>query len=97
MIIDNFHFVGLSLAPAEADPPLVVDLDTVLAIALAAKLLEAISWREPQVIQCFGGIKHAQLSQGRSLQVERPPSDGLPIEQALTITVEKAPNQREAS
>jgi hypothetical protein len=87
MIVDDFDIVGLSLAPAEADSPLVTDSDTVLASAGAAKLLQAISRRQTQVVQRFGGVKHAKLTESNTLQVKRPPADGLPVEQALGFTV----------
>ena len=42
MIIDDFYVVRIPALPTEADPPLVIDSNAVLALAVAAEFLEAI-------------------------------------------------------
>ena len=42
MIVDDFDLVALPFAPDEADAPLVVDPDAVLACALSSQSLQAI-------------------------------------------------------
>ena len=44
VIIDDFDIVSVVVAPYEADPPLRVDPDAVLAGAITAQGLEAIAW-----------------------------------------------------
>jgi len=51
MIVNDFHVVSISVLPAKADPPLIVDPDAVLAVAV--KLLQPVS-REGQIAQACG-------------------------------------------
>ena len=69
MVIDEFHVEGIAVAPPKAHPPLVVHPDAVLARAFARKLLEAITWRHPQVIEGFGRVHDNELPQSCALQV----------------------------
>jgi hypothetical protein len=42
VIIDKFNVNGMPVTPPEADPPLLVDPDAVLALSLALQSLELI-------------------------------------------------------
>jgi hypothetical protein len=53
MIVNDFHVVSISVHPMKADPPLIVDPDAVLAVPVAAKLLQSVS-RELQITQAGG-------------------------------------------
>ena len=55
-------------APGEADPPLVVDADAVLAGAVAAQLLQPVAWRHPQVVDALSGIDENKLVVGESAE-----------------------------
>jgi hypothetical protein len=50
MVVDNLHVVGVTLFPAEADPPLVVDTDAVLTATIAVKLFQFVP-RESEIAQ----------------------------------------------
>ncbi len=43
MVVDDFDLVRMSIPPNEANPPLVVNPDAVLAFAIANEPFEAIS------------------------------------------------------
>jgi hypothetical protein len=61
MIVVYFHLPGSSVAPDEADSPLIVDANAVLSTAVSGKGLQAIAWRDPQVVQSFRVVQHHQL------------------------------------
>jgi len=46
MIVRYLDVVGVAVAPAEADSPLIVDPDAVLTGAIATQLLQPIAWRQ---------------------------------------------------
>ncbi len=60
MVIGNFNFIGISLFPHEADPPLVVDPDAILSFSIAGKLLQPVSRRNPEILERFRRIKDNQ-------------------------------------
>jgi hypothetical protein len=49
VIIDNFNVKGMPVTPPEADPPLLVDPDAVLALSVALQSLELIRASNRQV------------------------------------------------
>jgi hypothetical protein len=59
MIIDDLHVVSICSDPAEADAPLFIDADTVLAPPIAGELLKAIGGRNPEVSEASRGIEHS--------------------------------------
>ena len=69
MIVGDFHVVGIPLPPFEADTPLVVDANAVLACTIVREFLQAICGWNPEILQRDSPIQHAQLSQGHLLYV----------------------------
>src|SRR5260370_3046674 len=57
VVIDNLDVVRISPLPTTAHPPLVVDADASMPCPAPTELLEAVPWREPQVVQ--GGRRRA--------------------------------------
>ena len=69
MIIDNLHVVGISIPPLEANTPLVVDADAVLACTIVREFLQAICGWNPEILQRDSPIQHPQFSQGHLLNI----------------------------
>ena len=44
--VDEFGILGTSISPHETDPPLVVDADAALSLAVALQLLQQIPGRD---------------------------------------------------
>jgi hypothetical protein len=78
MVIDDFDFMGSVRFPAEADAPLVIDADGVLAFPVALERFEAIAGRDGEVVEFGDGVNLGEFPQGDALDVrrERP---GLPF------------------
>jgi hypothetical protein len=51
MVINDLHVVDISLSPGEANPPLVIDPDTMLFLAVAFQSLKPVAWRDLQVLE----------------------------------------------
>ena len=71
MVVDNFDELGIAPCPDEADPPLVIDANAVLAVAVTSKALKMVVRRDAEVGQCLGVVEHAQLPPGHLLDVAR--------------------------
>ena len=69
MVIHDLDILCVAIMPAETDSPLVVDADAVLTLPAACQFLESIAWRDSQILDCVGRIKHRQFSKGRSLHI----------------------------
>ena len=67
MIIHDLDFIRIASAPYEAEPPLIVDSDAVLAGAVALERLQAISGRNAKILQPLGRLKVEQLAPGNAL------------------------------
>lgn len=71
MIVDDFDFESIGIAPAEAKPPLIVDPDTVLRTAGTLERFEPVTRRQTQDVEAVGGIKLEEFAAGRSLNIGR--------------------------
>jgi hypothetical protein len=49
VVIHYFNVVCITIDPAEADPPLIVDANAVLPLTILVQRFQPISWRYPQV------------------------------------------------
>ena len=49
MVVDDLNIMGVAVAPAKADPPLVIDSDAVLSFSIAQQALQPIAGRSPEV------------------------------------------------
>ena len=67
MIVDDLDGMRVSVFPAEADPPLIVDSDAVLASSISGQFLQMIGWRNPEIAQRAGSIQNQQLSESDPL------------------------------
>jgi hypothetical protein len=68
MVVHDFNVRGAFIGPSEADAILIVDPDTVLPLAIAAKGLKAIAWWASEVQQLRGCVQHIELAGGYSLK-----------------------------
>ncbi len=68
MVIDYLDLIGIAVAPLEADPPLVVDANAVLACPVTRQFLQAVAWWNAKVVQGHGRLDEKQLPQRGPLE-----------------------------
>lgn len=61
MIVDNLDVESIAILPPEADAPLLVNADAVLARAVAFECLELIRWGNHKIAQIHGAVEVLQL------------------------------------
>ena len=69
--IDDFDIVRAIRLPAEADAPLVVDADGVLAFAVAFVGFQSVAWRDGEVVEFGDCVKLSEFPQGNTLDGRR--------------------------
>jgi hypothetical protein len=69
VVIGDFDIMGVSVFPAEADPPLLVDADAELAVAISLQRFEPVGRWNPQVVDVDGLADHGELDEGALLDV----------------------------
>ena len=68
VVVDDLDVEGIGGAPDEADAPLIVDADAVLADTIAPERLEPIAGRNAQVGDGFGRIEDDELPKRDALK-----------------------------
>ena len=77
----------LDVLPAEADAPLIVDANAVLAGPIAFEFLQAVAGRDAQILELLGGVHEAELAQHEALELRWEAADRLSLEQALGVPI----------
>jgi hypothetical protein len=90
MVVDDFHVVGFTLPPHEADAILIIDPDAVLALALAVQRLQPVSGRHPQIIQRHRGMQQEELLECPHFQIGGNPSASPRLPKLLRIRIPEA-------
>jgi hypothetical protein len=57
VVIRHLYIVSIASSPAKTYPPLVIDAYAVLAMSSAGEFLQAIPWRNAQIVKSLGRIK----------------------------------------
>jgi hypothetical protein len=57
MVVRYFNAISVSIFPAKADPPLIVDPDTMLPLSIALQGFEPVAGRDQEVFQTTGPVK----------------------------------------
>lgn len=61
MIVGDFYVVGVSIFPAKADAPLLVNADAVLAFAVAGQCFQLVAGRKPKIVEALCAVKLIEL------------------------------------
>ena len=89
MVIHDLHVAGVPVLPAEADTPLVIDANAVLAGAAALEGFQPVRGWNAQVSESAGVVEHTEFAAGGVLNTGREPAGGLPLPNPLCLgTVE---------
>src|SRR6476646_6021853 len=92
VIVDEFDMVRTSVLPYEADPPLPVDPDAVLASPVALQRLQPIARRNPKIVEHLGRVQLLQLPESRAQDPGVVRSDALLAPEPLRVTVPERPD-----
>jgi hypothetical protein len=95
VVIDDRNLERVAVLPAETDPPLIVDPNTVLPETIAFEFLQAIARRNAEIFERLSSIDRYELSKHRALEFSRETSDGLACEEAASIPVPEALDHNE--
>lgn len=87
MVVNDLNPFWTSFAPPEADTPLIVDSDTVLARATTAQTLEPVARRNPEIFQTARSINLTQLAQRDAHDARVKGRNRLPHKQPLSLTI----------
>jgi hypothetical protein len=69
VVVDDLDILGASIRPNEADAPLLIDSDAMLAGAIILEGFKLIAGRHSQVAQHLGIVQHSQLPQRGLLDI----------------------------
>jgi len=91
--VDEFDIFRPSFFPDEADAPLCVDSDAVLAPTIASELLQMVPRRDPQILDVVRCVDHLELPQSRSLHRPVDALDVLHMPDALGVLAPERSDQ----
>jgi hypothetical protein len=92
VVVADFDIFCILTDPAEAETPLVIDADAVLSGAIASQGFEAVTWRNPQMIETRGGVQLVELHLGGGLDIAREFFGADEIEDLLGFGIGEAPD-----
>jgi len=69
MVVNDFNFVRIAVAPDKADSVSAVNSNTVLAGAIPRQFFQAIPWRYAQVVEPRRVAHELQLAHGHPAQI----------------------------
>lgn len=90
MVIHNLDFMSIAGIPAEANPPLIVNPDAVLAGAVSSQFLQSIPWRDTKIAESLRCVQHPKLPERHTLDVRSKLPDGLTPKEPFRIPIAKA-------
>ena len=92
MIVHDRHLVRAFVGPPKDNAPLIVDSNTVLPVSTSRQGLEAVSRRDPQIIQVGGVVENHQFSLCPPLDVLGESADTPSFSDRLSVSVSIAPD-----
>ena len=87
MVVNDLNPFWTSVAPPEADTPLIIDSDTVLSCSITAQMLKPVARRNPKILQTTRGVNLPQLAQRNASDARVEGRNRLPRKQALSLTI----------
>jgi hypothetical protein len=64
VVVHNFYIKGISVLPAKANPPLIIDSDTVLSFAIAFQSFEPVTGRDLEFVKALCLVQVQELPAG---------------------------------
>jgi len=92
MVIHDLDVLCVPIAPYEADPPLVIDTNTVLAFAAAFQGFQSVRGGEAEIIQAESSINGVELHKRTLLNATRKFPSELTPEDFFRLGITKRPD-----
>jgi hypothetical protein len=92
VIVNDLDVIGVTVGPAKANSPLIIDSDAVLSPAISGEFLQTIGRRHSEFVQRGGGVYDQQLAQRYTVQVGRYPANPVSLEESFGVAIAEAPN-----
>ena len=92
MIIHDLNVEGVAVLPAKADPPLIIDVNAMLAGPTAFELLQTVARWNAEILELLGSIDEPQLAEHGPVQLGREPAHALALKETLGIPIGEALN-----
>jgi hypothetical protein len=92
VVVGELHLVRLTVAPDEADPPLVVDPDTVLALSIPTQAFQAVAGHDAQFLEAMGRVNQLKFPPGAHDDPTIDAADEPALEQSRGAAIAKAPD-----
>jgi hypothetical protein len=90
VIVNDLDVEGVRSDPAKADPPLIVDADTVLTETICGELLQTVRRRNSEVREACSGVQHDELPKCDAKEIRRELANLLSTEQPFGLGVAEA-------
>ena len=87
MVVNDLNPFWTSVAPLEADTPLIINSDTVLPCSITAQTLKPVARRNPKILQTTRGVNLTQLAQRDASDAWIEGRNRLPRKQVLSLTI----------
>jgi len=87
VVVNDLNPFWTSIAPLEADTPLIINSDTVLRRTVTAQTLEPVARRNPEVFQTTRSVNLIQLAQRDASDAWVEGRNRLPRKQPLGLTI----------
>ncbi len=73
MIVGDFHLVGIAITPLEADPPLIIDSNTVLSLPVSPECFQPVSWRGSEISKFRSRVQLPQFPPRNPFDADKAP------------------------
>lgn len=87
MIVRDLDADRVPVAPREANPPLVVDRNAPLALAVSRQRVQPVPWRDSQIREADGRVDDEELALGGALDIRREPPGDVPVPNSFGFLV----------
>jgi hypothetical protein len=87
VVVNDLNPLWTSIAPLEADTPLIINSDTVLPCSITAQMLEPIARRNPKILKTTRSVDLTQLAQRDASDAWVEGRNRLPRKQPLGLTI----------
>ena len=87
MVVNDLNPFWTSVAPLEADTPLIINSDTALSCSITAQMLEPVARRNPKILETTRSVDLTQLAQRDASDAWVEGRNRLPRKQPLGLTI----------